>query len=173
MPVLQKFTNFQEALLAARVLSFVLNESTKLYANGNKWIVDSEVGFYVALFIYIDICKYKYDPRTEETSSTDERVFWDAEAISAWERWRKANAGTEGYHTVNTAAVELRKSPLMKNSIGYLSPEKLAEWSYEDALQEESNAARSQDNGTHGYWNGYDWIYTKEEGDGEDRSFGL
>lgn len=22
----------------------------------------------------------------------------------------------------------------------------------------------------HGYWNGYDWIYTKEEGDGEDRT---
>ena len=168
MPEVQKYTNFREALFAARLFSFVLNRPINFYANGDEWTVESEVDFYVALFFYLHIREYQYDPRTEKAVKTNERVFWDAQAMTEWALWIKENAGTSDYDAVEIAAAGLQESPLMRNPLGSRPPG-LRDWQIEDSIFDETEDQKS---GEHGYWNGYDWIYTKEDGDGEDRSFG-
>jgi hypothetical protein len=120
---LQRFENSKDAALVADVLSFVTNEPIDTTIDGDSWIVQSEIGLPVALYLLVDM-DLKSDPNR-----------WLA-AMLAWETWRKGAAGTTEYREVASAAWELRKSPKMKNSKLYISPQKLARWKKEEEDEE-------------------------------------
>lgn len=145
---MQRFANFSDAALLANVLSFVTNEPIDTTIDGDTWIVHSEISLPVALFLLVDM-DLKNDPNR-----------WRA-AMLAWESWRKAAAGTTVYRNVANAAWELRKSPKMKNSELYISPEQLARWEEEEAedkfMEQLFNDPNFQEDWENQIRNGFRW----------------
>ena len=150
---MQTFTTFKDASLACRIISFVLNDKVSVIRDGNVWLVQSKIDFYVALLTWRGMSK-----REEFSCSTD--------AWSAWESWRKVHAGTYAYSKVEEESMLLVKSLRTSNEIAL---DKLCE---EESAELEA-AFPGNSNEQTGHWGGYDWIDTKNKEDGEDLAYGL
>jgi hypothetical protein len=115
------FKTYEEAKLAASVISFVLNDSVSSSRHGDSWAVHLDVDWPAILYIWEDI--------------RDESSSWDKDALAAWVVWRRKNAGTPAFQETREAAWMLRQSPMMKHSKAYLSPAFVAE--QEERLEED------------------------------------
>lgn len=175
------FSSFNDAKLMARLASYVTGVVTfiKRVPGKESWSIDNKM-----LNDYIDDDINGGRPAFDYPEIA---AFWlldginEAEMRNSWFKFELKGVEALRVKILNLIKLDIEEKKLGVNSYyeeEWRKEEKTRKLEEEEELAQEEfekNMSRwnpCRDSDEHGYWNGYDWIYTKEDGDGDDLSFG-